>query len=80
MLTADRLPLVRQGDPHAKPYLYVSAAIFALVALMHLARLFMGWPVQLGEQSVPMAASWAGLIIAGALSLWGLRAARSAGG
>ncbi len=64
---------------NAKPYLYVSAAIFALVAVVHLCRLLMGWPVQLGEQSIPMAASWAGLIIAGALSLWGLRSARSAG-
>ena len=60
---------------NTKPYLYVSASIFTLVALMHLTRLIQGWPVQLGEQMIPMAASWAGIVIAGALALWGFRSA-----
>ena len=60
---------------NAKPYLYVSASIFALVALMHLTRLIQGWPVQLGEHMIPMAASWVGIVIAGALALWGFRSA-----
>ncbi len=62
---------------NAKPYLYVSASIFTLVALMHLARLIQGWPVQIGEQMIPMAASWVGAVVAAALALWGFRSARA---
>ncbi|MCI0750005.1 MAG: alpha/beta hydrolase [Nevskiales bacterium] len=64
---------------NAKPYLYVSASIFTLMALMHRVRILQGWPVQLGEQTIPMTASWVGIVIAGGLALWGF-CARADGG
>jgi hypothetical protein len=47
--------------------------IFALVALLHLARIFEEWPVIIGDWSVPKSVSWVALIVAGGLALLGLR-------
>jgi hypothetical protein len=58
-----------------KTFALVAGVIFALVALLHVLRLFMGWPMVIGSWSVPMWLSWAGLIIAGGLSVLGLRLA-----
>jgi hypothetical protein len=52
-------------------YAAISALIFAVVAIGHLIRLQNRWPVQLGPFSVPMSVSWAGLVIALVLSIWG---------
>ncbi len=41
-------------------------------ALFHLVRIYMGWPVMIGDWSVPMWASWIGLVVAGGLAFfWG---------
>jgi hypothetical protein len=42
------------------------------VALFHLVRIYMGWPVMIGDWSVPMWLSWIGLIVAGGLAFFGL--------
>jgi hypothetical protein len=47
----------------------------AVVALFHLVRIYMGWPVMIGDWSVPMWASWIGLVVAGGLAFFGLRLA-----
>jgi hypothetical protein len=52
----------------------VAGMLFALVALAHAYRLIIFFPIQIGSFSVPQAASWAGLLIAGVLSFLGLRA------
>ena len=52
-------------------YTIVSALIFALVAIAHLVRLIKQWVVQIGPTSVPMSASWIGLIVAALLAIWG---------
>ena len=52
-------------------YATISALIFALVAIAHLVRLIKQWAVQIGPASVPMSVSWAGLIIAALLAIWG---------
>ena len=44
-------------------------------ALFHLVRIYMGWPVMIGDWSVPMWASWIGLVVAGGLAFFGLRLA-----
>lgn len=49
----------------------VAAAIFALVALAHAARLLWAVPITIGGQAIPMSLSWAGLVLAGMFSLWG---------
>ena len=58
-----------------KPYLYISATIFALVGIAHLARLIRGFPVHVGGYFVPAEISWIGLAVALALAVWGFKLA-----
>jgi hypothetical protein len=51
-----------------------AAAIFALIALLQLIRIVMGWSVTLNGVDVPFWASWIAAIVAGALSFVGFRA------
>jgi hypothetical protein len=50
----------------------VASVIFALVALLHLLRIYMGWPIVIGSWTAPMWGSWIGLVVAGSLSYFGL--------
>ena len=56
-----------------KTYLWVAGIIFTLVALFHLVRIFEDWPVSIGDWSAPKWVSWAALIVAGGLALFGFR-------
>jgi hypothetical protein len=58
----------------ATTYARLAGALFGLVALAHVARLALGVPVVIGATAIPMAVSWAGLVVAGALCVLGLRA------
>jgi hypothetical protein len=58
---------------NGKTYLLISAAIFALIALLHLMRLIGHWSIQIGTLSIPIWGSWLGFIIAAALSIWAFR-------
>ncbi len=60
-----------------KTFSIVAGIIFALVALLHLVRIYMGWPVVIGSWSVPMWVSWIALVVAGGLAFFGLSVARS---
>ena len=60
-----------------KNYLYVSAAIFGIVALGHLVRALSGWTFQIGTMEVSLLASWVGFVITGALAAWAIRLASS---
>ena len=60
----------------AKTFSLVAGVIFAVVALFHLARIFMEWTVIIGDWSIPMWVSWIGFVVAGGLAYFGLRAAR----
>ncbi len=62
-----------------KTYCSVSAALFTVVALAHLTRLFYGWSIQIEDLDVAMLASWVGFIIPGGLAVWGFREARGTG-
>ena len=59
-----------------KTFAAIAAAIFGLVALLHLFRLLMGWSIVIEAWTVPMWLSWIGLVVAGALSYFGARLAR----
>lgn len=59
-----------------KPFTTIAAAIFALVALMHVFRLFLGWEVTVNGIAIPMWASALALIITAALALMLFREAR----
>lgn len=54
-----------------KTYMTVSTGIFALVALLHLARVLLGWDAVIGGWEVPMWLSWGAVIGAGFLAYTG---------
>jgi uncharacterized membrane protein len=58
-------------------YLIVSGVIFLVVAIMHLMRLISGWEITCDGSMVPMWISYAGLPLAGLLSIWAFRLARN---
>ncbi len=59
-----------------KPFTTIAAVILALVALLHLLRLFMYWEVTVNGLVIPMWASVLGLVIAAGLAVMLLREAR----
>jgi hypothetical protein len=58
-----------------KTFSMLAGAIFTLVALFHLIRIFEDWPIIIGDWSVPKSLSWVALIVAGVLALLGFRSA-----
>ena len=80
------IPILAAGDEHVlvcprrsamttRSFCTLAAAIFALIALLQLIRIVMGWSVTLNGVDVPFWASWIAVIVAGALSFVGFRAA-----
>jgi hypothetical protein len=55
-----------------KPFTALAIAVFTIVAVLHLLRIFMGWEVLVAGTVFPLWASYLGLIIAGGLAflLW----------
>ncbi len=62
-----------------RTYALVTGCIFGVLALAHVARLFLEWPVQVAGWVVPMWISWIGILAAGALSVWAFRVAMETG-
>ena len=58
---------------NARTYCALSAVVFAVVAVAHLLRAVQGTPVLIGGWPAPVAISWAAVVIAGGLALWGFR-------
>jgi hypothetical protein len=56
-----------------KTFSLVAGAIFAVVALFHLVRIFAEWNLIIGDWSVPKSVSWIALIVAGVLALFAFR-------
>jgi hypothetical protein len=61
----------------AANYARRAAAIFAIVAILQLARAAAGWPVRIGAAEVPVWASWVACVVAGVLAWLGFSASRS---
>jgi hypothetical protein len=59
-----------------KTFLKTAAAIFGVVAVVHLVRILAGWPIVIDGWTVPMWVSWIGLIVSGGLSYYGATLAR----
>ena len=57
-----------------KQFSLTAGVIFALVALVHLVRIVLGWPISIDDWAAPMWISWIAVIVAAALSYSGLRA------
>jgi hypothetical protein len=56
-----------------RAYLVISGALFAIVALVHVLRLALGWPAEIAGWAVPMWVSWIAVPAAAALSIWAFR-------
>jgi hypothetical protein len=56
-----------------KTFCTVAGAIFALVAVFHLIRIFADWPLIIRDWSLPNSVSWVALVVAGGLALLGFR-------
>ncbi|HEX4369702.1 MAG TPA: hypothetical protein VH019_00015 [Rhizomicrobium sp.] len=61
-----------------KRYLMAAGAVFVLVALAHLVRAVMDWPIVIAGWIVPVWLSWLAFVIAGALGYVGLSLAKRA--
>mgnify|MGYP001249896846 CR=1 FL=1 len=59
-----------------KPFTTIAAAVFAVVAIAHVLRMYFALEVTVGGIVVPMWASVAGLVIAAGLAVMLLREAR----
>ncbi len=55
-----------------KPFTTIAVALFTLMALVHLGRLFAGWEVVVAGFVVPVWWSAVGLVVAGGLACDGL--------
>jgi len=55
-----------------KPFTVIAIVVFALVALLHLLRYFLGWEIIVNSASIPMWVSLPAFLIAGGLAfmLW----------
>ena len=60
-----------------KGYCLASGILFSLVAVAHLLRIVYGLPINIDEVTVPMLASWVGLIIPATLAVWAFRITRA---
>ena len=59
-----------------KTFLKIAAAIFGVVAVVHLVRILAGWSIVIDGWTVPMWVSWIGLIVSGGLSYYGAMLAK----
>lgn len=56
-----------------RAYLGISGAIFGLIALLHVLRLALDWPAQIGSWTVPFWISWVAILLSGGLCVWAFR-------
>ena len=59
-----------------KPFTTIAVALFAVIAVLHLLRLFTGWEAVFAGFVVPVWCSAVGLVISGGLALMVWREAR----
>ena len=60
----------------AQSYSRIAAVVFAIVALLQLTRVLLGWEVSIDGLSVPLWASWIAVAAAGLLAWLGFTATR----
>ena len=51
----------------------ISGIIFAIIAIVHILKLFMGWSITFNGHEVPIWASWVTLVIAIIMAVWDLK-------
>ena len=60
----------------SRPFTLIAALIFALMALLHVYRLFTHFQVILGSHTIPMWVSYLGVIVPGVLAIMLYRESR----
>jgi len=55
----------------SRPFTLIAALIFAIMALLHIYRLFTHFQVVLGSHEIPMTLSYVAIVV-GAVLAWGL--------
>ena len=60
---------------NAKSYCVVSGLVFTAVAIAHGLRAVRQLPLVIGTWQVPVGGSWAAVVVAGLLAIWGFRLA-----
>ena len=55
----------------SRPFTLIAALIFAIIALLHIYRLFTHFQVVLGNHEIPMTLSYVAIVVAAILA-WGL--------
>ena len=58
-------------------YSWIAGLIFAVLAVLQLARAIVGVSVTIGDMSVPVSVSWVAVVVAGILAWLGFRASRA---
>ena len=64
----------------SKPFTWIVAALFALIAIAHIVRLFTGFAVTIGSHDIPMWCSYVAILVAAFLSWMLCREARGTSG
>lgn len=64
----------------ARPFTWIASAIFALMALVHLYRLFTHFQIVIGSHAIPEWVSYAAVVVAAGLSWMLCREARGTRG
>ena len=64
------------AESHMMPFTRIAVALFSVIALAHLLRLFTAWQITVGGFDIPRWWSVPGLIIAGGLAVMVWREAR----
>jgi len=54
-----------------KTFSFTAGVVFLLVAVLHVTRIALGWPVVVNVWTVPIWTSWIGVFIAGFLAFTG---------
>ena len=61
----------------ATVYSWIAALIFAVIAVLQLARAIVGVSIMIGNVSIPLSASWGAVVVLAILSWLGFRASRA---
>jgi hypothetical protein len=61
----------------ATSYSRLAGAIFGLVAILQLVRALAGWPITIGDTTIPLWASWIAWVVATGLAWLGFSASRA---
>jgi hypothetical protein len=64
----------------ARPFTWIASAIFALMALVHVLRLFIHFQIVIGSHVIPMWVSYVAIVVTAVLSWMLCREARGTSG